>query len=85
MIKEIQFTPRGEDQCQPAYRGRNGSADNKGIEVMTTSINAVMLSPINSRGVTDACFIEIPFEHLSDVIDAMREAQRSHPSGVVLR
>lgn len=85
MIKKIPFTPRSKDKCDPSYKGRNGAATNRGVEVMTTSINAVMLSPMNKQGVTDSCFIEIPFEHLSDVIDAMREAQRSQPSGVVLR
>lgn len=93
MTKKIEFTERtpnlinkrADDVCIPVYKGRNGVAQIKGIEVMTTSINAVMLSPMNKQGVTDSCFIEIPFEHLSDVIDAMREAQKSNPSGVVLR
>ncbi len=84
MIKTIKFNARTQDQSDPVYKGRNGASKIKGIEVMTTSINAVMLSPMNKTGVTDSCFIEIPFEHLSDVIDAMREAQRSHPSSVSL-
>jgi len=77
MINVIKFSERKDDQAKPFYRGKNGVSPIRGLEVMTTSINAVMLTPMNSRGISDSCIIEIPGEHLLEVIYQLQSAYNS--------
>lgn len=57
------------------YRGRNGSAKQTGIEVMTINQGEepdyIVISPVNSRGPSDACSMRIPIEHVTALANAL--------------
>lgn len=51
---QITFNKKAE------YYGRNRKGAAVGIEALTLSNGAIALRPINTRGVTDSCIIELP-------------------------
>lgn len=59
------------------YRGRNGMSKCEGLELLAMS-DFVLLSPLNSRGTTSACFIEIPPERLGEFIEALQKMQKEY-------
>lgn len=57
------------------YRGRNGSAKQTGIEIMTIKKGEepdyIVISPTNSRGPSDACSMRIPIENVTAFANAL--------------
>jgi len=73
---EIQFAKpyaNGEVSRQCTYIGRNGNGKQNGIEVHLSVDEGqrVVLHPINSKGPSDSCRLEIPKEDIPKLIDAL--------------
>lgn len=58
-----------------SYLGRNRYCHMVGIEALKTKTGdgneALVLTPINNRGVTPSCYVEIPVEQVQEVVAAM--------------
>lgn len=63
-------------------RGRNGTMKQLGIDLLPMTDRAVplhsyvLLSPINSRGISDAAWLQIPLESLTEFIAKLEAAQQ---------
>lgn len=55
-----------------SYRGRNRHGTARGID-LTAYADKVRLSPINSRGSTDACHIDVPRSMIGALIEALQD------------
>jgi len=54
-------------------RGRNGLVKMAGIEVSSASHrDYITLFPVSTRGVSDSAWLEIPKEHLQELIDELQ-------------
>jgi hypothetical protein len=71
MTKQITFTV----ERSMFYRGRNGYGIQKGIEVYTAK-DRVEINPVNTKGWTHSCKIDIPMESIPDLINALKQAMR---------
>jgi hypothetical protein len=68
---DVPFPPDGQiDLC---YQGRNGIGQCRGIQVWhgDPTRRVVWVSPVNSKGPTNKCLIQIPFNQTLDVARAL--------------
>lgn len=61
--KEINFDKH------TSYIGRNGQGIMTGLDIIETSDNSIMITPINTKGQSDAAIMEIPLEHIPNLIE----------------
>jgi len=71
MIEKITF----DKSHELTYMGRNGMGKMVGIEVMTGEKN-VYLTPINSRGYSANCELQIPYDSIDEIINALQQAKK---------
>lgn len=55
------------------FTGRNGYFNMKAVEMMDSSTDCIMISPITSKGNSARCDIEIPKENLQEFIDNLKK------------
>lgn len=55
------------------FLGRNGRWNARGIDICCPSRDIVLLRPITTKGDVGRCEIEIPVEHLMQVVDALTD------------
>lgn len=65
MLKIITF------KRNTAFLGRNGYFKCSGLEISRDG-DLVQLQPVTSKGLTGRCLIEIPAEHVVEVLRAMK-------------
>ena len=68
---DVPFPP--DDQINFCYQGRNGIGSCRGIQVWhgDPTCRVVWISPVNSKGPTNSCLIQIPFNQTLDVARAL--------------
>ena len=52
--------------------GRNGYFKQSGIDLLVTSNDSIMLSPITSKGTIGRCDMEIPKESIDELIKVLQ-------------
>ena len=59
--------------------GRNGRSKQGGLSLSAYDRRKVCLTPINSKGdLTHGCELQIPWDSVDAVVDALRELQEYH-------
>jgi hypothetical protein len=72
ITKELKYTRKVD------YRGRNGTFTCTGLD-FTYSGKDIHIRPFSTKGLSFACRIEIPLEHLDDVIRILQEIKAQNP------
>lgn len=57
------------------YEGRNRIGSCQGLEIFEGG-DRITLFPLNSRGRTEACWIDLPKEAIPEVINILQEAMK---------
>lgn len=59
----------------PSYRGRNGYGNCCGLEGFSRG-ESIRIMPVNSKGTSASCHIEIPASHIDDAIAMLQALKR---------
>jgi hypothetical protein len=74
-FESIQFPDPISEEANTFYNGRNGFAYCRGIELMRMEhgdLNAIRLYPLNSKGSTSSCYVDIPRSEIPNLISKLQ-------------
>lgn len=75
MLEDIQYS---EESSPCVYEGRNGLGKQKGISIMLLAKkDKISLTPINSKGWSNAASLEVPIEHVQALINALEQIKQN--------
>jgi hypothetical protein len=67
-----------DSPVRPSYRGRNGFGNCCGLEGFSRG-EAIRIMPVNSKGTSASCHIEIPASHIEEAIAMLQVLKRRTP------
>jgi hypothetical protein len=73
MLKTVRYAP----SASLCYKGRNGVGRCIGVEVMASTPDLILITPISSKHTSGACWLQVPVSSVKELIALLQEAHET--------